>query len=115
MFGSGAAVRDKVLLFGSSCATNCATHDPQRLTICRRFGTHAAMPFQHPAHEFQDLFERFVRMDAARSFDNIFLFRPSTSVATARARAVVGSAGLHELWRSRADRWSALDRPCAAQ
>jgi len=36
----GAAVRDKVLLFGSSCATNCATHDPQRLTICRRFGTH---------------------------------------------------------------------------
>jgi hypothetical protein len=43
------------------------------------------------------------------------LFRPSTSVATARARAVVRSAGLHELWRSRADRWSALDRPCAAQ
>jgi hypothetical protein len=27
MFGSEVAVPDKVLLFGSSCATNCATHD----------------------------------------------------------------------------------------
>jgi hypothetical protein len=108
-------VRDKVLLFGLSCATNCATHDPQLLTTTTFWHTQAARPFQHPAHEFQNLFERFLRMDAARSFDNIFLFRPSTSVATARARAVVRSAGLHELWRSRADRWSALDRPCAAQ
>src|SRR3981081_4474192 len=40
MFGSEVAVRDKELLFGSSCATNCATHDQQRLTICRRFGAH---------------------------------------------------------------------------
>src|SRR6266576_3529561 len=59
------------LLFVLSCATNCATHDPQLLTTTTFWHTQAARPFQHPAHEFQDLFERFLRMDAARSFDNI--------------------------------------------
>ena len=123
------------LLFGfnSLCSDRgrCAGQSaPVRQQLCNQFcnsrpttaynmptfwHTQAAMPFQHPAHEFQDLFECFVRMDAARSFDNIFPFRPSTSVATAGARAVVRSAALHELRRSRADRWLALDRLCAAQ
>jgi len=34
-------VRDKVLQFGLSCATNCATHDPQLLTITTFWHTQA--------------------------------------------------------------------------
>jgi len=63
MLGSEAAVWDKVLLFGLSCANNCVTHDPQLLTTMTFWHTQAARPFQHPAHEFQDLFERFLRME----------------------------------------------------
>ena len=108
---------------GGRCAGQSAPVRPQlcnqlcnsRPTTAYNYDVLAHTSGQHPAHEFQDLFERFLRMDAARSFDNIFHFRPWTSVATAGARAVVRSAGLHELWRSRADRWSALDRPYAAQ
>ena len=77
--------------------------------------THAAMLFHHPYSRIPSLVGALLGNDAPGSFGNIFHFRPSTSVATAGARAVVRSAGLHELWRSRADRWSALDRLCAAQ
>jgi hypothetical protein len=74
MSGSEVAVRDKVLLFVISWATNCATHDQQRLTICRRFGAHnRRCPFSILFTNFQDLFERFLGMDAARSFSTLGL------------------------------------------
>src|SRR5207249_6821853 len=62
---------------GGRCAGQSAPVRPQlcnqlcnsRPTTAYNYDVLAHTSGQHPAHEFQDLFERFLRMDAARSFD----------------------------------------------
>jgi len=49
MFGSEAAVRGKVLLFGSSCATKlCNSRPTTAYNMPTFWHTHAAMLFQNP-------------------------------------------------------------------